>query len=104
SLFNYSTKSGGHTNYPRLGKVRDLSPKLMIRELFNTTLHVYLFCLDNLYKSNFDAWWPKVKIPVLIIHGEHDIISPVSQIRRMAKNIPNAKLSVLPHGSHVMPL
>ncbi|HTR18474.1 MAG TPA: alpha/beta hydrolase [Candidatus Paceibacterota bacterium] len=103
-LFSYSNKPGKHTDYKSLGRVWDLSPKLMLREIPNTTLHVYLFCLDNLYKRDFDAWWQDVKVPILLIHGEHDIISPVAQIRRLASTLPNAKLVVLPHGSHVMPL
>jgi len=104
SLFNYSNTPGKHTDYASLGRVMDLSPKLMFREIPNTTLHVYLFCLDNLYKRDFDPWWKDVNVPILLIHGEHDIISPVAQIRILASTLPNAKLVVLPHGSHVMPL
>jgi pimeloyl-ACP methyl ester carboxylesterase len=104
SLFSYSNTPGKHTDYKSLGPVWDLSPKLMLREIPNTTLHVYLFCLYNLYRRDFDPWWKDVKVPTLLIHGEHDIISPVAQIRRLANSLPNAKLVVLAHGSHVMPL
>ena len=98
SRFSYSNKPGTHTKYEKLGKVWDFSPKLILREMWNTTLHVYLFCLDNLYKRNFDPWWNELKIPVLLIHGEKDMISPVAQVRRLAGILPNAKLVVLPTG------
>jgi len=103
-LFRYSNEPASHTDYPRLGPVRDWSPKLLGREVWNTTLHVYLFCLDNFYKRNYDPWWDELRIPALIIHGERDIISPIAQVRRLAGKLPHAKLVVLPEGSHVLML
>ena len=45
---------------------------------------------------------PTVKTPTLVLVGAEDILTPPSQSVEMAQLIPNAKLQVLPRGSHGM--
>ena len=42
-----------------------------------------------------------IKIPTLVIVGEHDLGAPVSQAERIANRIPGAKLVVIPHAGHL---
>jgi pimeloyl-ACP methyl ester carboxylesterase len=45
---------------------------------------------------------PTVKTPTLVLVGAEDVLTPVSQSIEMAELIPNARLQVLPRGSHGM--
>lgn len=45
---------------------------------------------------------PTVKTPTLVLVGAEDVLTPVSQSIEMAELIPNARLNVLPRGSHGM--
>ncbi len=42
-----------------------------------------------------------IKVPTLVIVGEHDLGAPVSQAERIANRIPGAKLVVIPHAGHL---
>jgi 3-oxoadipate enol-lactonase len=45
-----------------------------------------------------------IDVPSLVIVGEHDSISPVSEMREMADAIPGAAWVVVPHAGHLAPL
>jgi pimeloyl-ACP methyl ester carboxylesterase len=45
-----------------------------------------------------------LELPVLVIHGEDDRLSPVDIGRELARRAPRAKLLVVPGGSHVLPI
>jgi pimeloyl-ACP methyl ester carboxylesterase len=47
---------------------------------------------------------PNVKVPVLVVAGEHDSFTPPAVSRAMAEAIPGAELALLPGGSHLLPL
>lgn len=38
--------------------------------------------------------------PVTFVHGAHDVIAPVAEVRELAAGIPGASLRVLPNASH----
>jgi pimeloyl-[acyl-carrier protein] methyl ester esterase len=43
---------------------------------------------------------PKIKVPVLIIHGEKDQISPIAAARYLNENISGSELVILPEAGH----
>jgi len=45
-----------------------------------------------------------VRIPLLIAAGEHDALTPPQVARRMAAEIPGARLEVIPDAGHMTPL
>ncbi len=45
-----------------------------------------------------------VKIPVLIVAGEKDTLTPPYLAQALAAALPNAELMIVPHGTHVAPL
>jgi pimeloyl-ACP methyl ester carboxylesterase len=55
---------------------------------------------NALSKFNSLSWLNKIKIPVKIIAGECDIISTVAESTILAKEIPNANLSVIAEVGH----
>jgi len=46
---------------------------------------------------------PQITAPTLIIHGENDRLVPAVNAKILADRIPNAKLVILPHASHIFP-
>ncbi len=61
--------------------------------------HNYAFSVNM---PNFDLKprLHEIRVPVLITHGRHDWIIPLSQAELMAKLIPNAELAVFEHSGH----
>jgi len=46
---------------------------------------------------------PQITAPTLVIHGENDRLVPPENAKILADRIPNAKLVILPHASHIFP-
>jgi pimeloyl-ACP methyl ester carboxylesterase len=46
----------------------------------------------------------EIAVPTLVVVGEHDVISPVEEMRGIAANIPQAEFQVIPHAGHMSPL
>lgn len=54
--------------------------------------------------EDWTAHYRHVTQPVLVIHGEDDPILPVENGRALAKNLPSARLVVMPGVGHELPL
>lgn len=46
----------------------------------------------------------RIKAPTLVLHGEHDAISPLENARMLAAGIPDSELRVIPDAGHAFPL
>ncbi len=76
----------------------------MASDISNTSLRVYLYCLEHVYSFNRDSWWGRIKIPTLIIHGKIDSVVPLRNVMEMAKSIPHSKLALIEDANHVIVL
>jgi pimeloyl-ACP methyl ester carboxylesterase len=45
-----------------------------------------------------------IRLPTLVLAGEHDMISPATEMRAMAGAIPGARYAVVPDAGHMTPL
>lgn len=65
---------------------------------------VYCATMDAL--GRHDAWdvVPTIRVPALIIAGDHDMLTPLAEARRMAGLIPHARLVILPGATHYAPV
>lgn len=52
------------------------------------------------YPMHTDLWLPKVRIPTLILHGEHDELIPVAHAKKLGALKPEAGLVILPEAGH----
>lgn len=52
-------------------------------------------------RPDSSALLPKLTVPVLVIVGEEDVITPPSDAQRMAAAIPNAKLVIVKGAAHL---
>jgi pimeloyl-ACP methyl ester carboxylesterase len=100
-LFPFSSKPGTHIDYARYSNIRDWDIKLIMVDILNTNLRVYLYCLEHIYESNYDSHWSDIRIPVLIIHGKNDTVIPVENAVLMAQRIENSRLILMNNGNHL---
>jgi proline iminopeptidase len=45
---------------------------------------------------------PEIKIPALVLQGRYDWVTPISGAQEMARDIPNARLHIFEHSSHMV--
>ncbi|RUU23367.1 proline iminopeptidase, partial [Mesorhizobium sp. M6A.T.Ca.TU.002.02.2.1] len=60
---------------------------------------------EFLYIGNLKDWnrvpdLPRIKVPVLITHGEHDELTPACGLR-MKLGLPQSELHIIPNASHM---
>ena len=46
---------------------------------------------------------PRIRVPTLVVHGQHDRVIPVENARMMAERIPGCRLQVLLESGHLYP-
>jgi pimeloyl-ACP methyl ester carboxylesterase len=53
-----------------------------------------------------DAWpvVPTVNVPLSIITGDHDMLTPVATAKAMRDSVPHARMAVLKGGTHYTPV
>jgi pimeloyl-ACP methyl ester carboxylesterase len=45
-----------------------------------------------------------IALPVVVVHGDDDRLVPVEVGRELARRAPNARLVLVPGGSHMLPI
>jgi proline iminopeptidase len=68
-------------------------------EAVNNQSIAFGLTMDPLGNYDWRAVLNSIKVPTLVIHGEHDPI-PMDSAREWAASIPNARLLVIPHSGH----
>jgi len=74
------------------------------RDIYATSVRVYLYCLVQAYLWNCDEMWKRIGIPTLIMHGTTDSYIPVSHSVQLSKDIVGSKLVLLEHANHIIVL
>lgn len=64
----------------------------------------YMATLNALANHSAEDLLGKITVPVLVVTGDRDVLTPVAQSREMVKRIPGAELLVIPSGTHYTPL
>jgi 3-oxoadipate enol-lactonase len=86
---------------------QDKNPELMRdrRDAFlRTDIAVFQEACEALAGLDLRPRLSEVKIPVLVLVGEHDEATPPPMSHELAAGLPNARLTVLPGCAHVPPL
>lgn len=78
--------------------VGDRAQSLAIRIIFSGSLQK----LQELYRPIEEAL-SQIRIPVLVLWGDHDPFFPISQAERTAAAIPGAKVQIFPGCGHFLP-
>jgi pimeloyl-ACP methyl ester carboxylesterase len=83
-------------------KLEDVAP--YFSHVSALDLGMFLRMLRAAGEHSAEDLLPNVKVPVLVVAGEHDSFTPPAVSRAMAEAIPGAELALLPAGSHLLPL
>ncbi len=70
------------------------------KAMIGTNLSKFHDILSHLGKHTTWEALPGIKVPVLLIAGSRDFLTPVKVAEQMAERIPNSELFVIPQGSH----
>lgn len=57
--------------------------------------------LAMITRNDTTAYLPLIKIPTLVLCGEHDIITPPKKVQTMAEMIPNAQFILIKNAGHM---
>ncbi|MCG6795763.1 MULTISPECIES: alpha/beta fold hydrolase [Geobacillus] len=60
-----------------------------------------LIGLDYLVEADARPFLPDISAPMLVVHGEQDVICPPAAARYIAERAPNATMALLPDTGHV---
>ena len=72
------------------------------REAFlRTDVEVFRAACDALATLDLRPELGKVKVPVLVLVGEHDEATPPPMSRELAAGLPQARLEIIPGCAHV---
>jgi pimeloyl-ACP methyl ester carboxylesterase len=89
----YFTPSFLKSNPPILGAIR--------KQFQATPVEGYLGCVEAIRRLNFLDRLSKIKIPTLIMVGEHDPGTPVSASQAIHEKISDSKLVIVPSARHL---
>ena len=91
-----------------LGMVSDALDEGMFLTLASEVagLHMprYMATLNALANHSAQDLLATITVPVLVVTGDRDVLTPVTQSREMVARIPGAELLVIPSGTHYTPL
>ncbi len=67
-------------------------------------LHTYFETLKKLGEHDADDKLEQIRVPLLVIGGQRDILTPGRVSRRIASEVPDAELLIVRGGTHYTPL
>ena len=103
SLFlPFDPEPRSHVDYERLIPTWDWSPRRIFRDIRNTSMRVYFFCVRHLYARDTNAWWQGLQIPTLIVHGKKDTIISSENVERLHKLVPGSKFTLVDNADHML--
>lgn len=74
--------------------------KEIAKEMVLTDLNMYHIILEHLSTHDASFVLPLVKVPLLILAGTEDLMTPLKVSERMADLSSQAELFIIPHGTH----
>lgn len=83
---------------PKYAKREDINEYLRLTSTVD--LDIFLNLLDDFMKTDCTHWLQEVNVPVLVIGGDKDLITPVKNQKIFAQLIPEAEFQIIREGSH----
>ena len=102
--FLYKKNKNGQVNYSKYKNTSDWNLRRMYADIKNTGLTSFLYSIKNSLNFNAENFLIKIKIPVLIVHGQKDTIFPISSAKEMSKKIKGAEFIVIKEANHIIVL
>lgn len=70
------------------------------REMINADLQIYHEIMHHLNDHDASPILSQVKVPLLLIAGDQDLLTPMKVAERMASLCVHSELFIVPHGTH----
>jgi len=86
----------------RAVRVEDVAP--YFQHVIHVDFEMFLRMLKCAGEHSAEDLLPRVNVPTLVIAGGRDTITPADLSKAMRDAIPNAKLFLIPEGTHIAPL
>lgn len=82
---------------------KNLDPEIfrkIAHEMVSADFNIYHEIMRHLSEHDASDVLPTVKVPVLVIAGDEDRMTPIKVAKKMTKKIKKAELFIVPQGSH----
>ncbi len=79
-------------------------PKMMDRDLSRTTLESFLLSIASLRRTDLRPFLNQVKVPVMGMYGDRDIVVHPKQWKPMKEGIPHSRVERFPKAGHFIML
>ena len=73
---------------------------LYVKQVSEMDPAVFIKFIESYEHYDATAWLHEIKVPTLILAGEHDHITPLPQQQLLHQLIPGSELEIVKHGSH----
>ena len=74
---------------------------VLIRDAFRAGPTAITLAFGRLLRADDRPLLRTLAMPVLLVWGEHDPLVPLPYAKEMLRQIPNARLEIVPHASHI---
>jgi non-heme chloroperoxidase len=86
-------------------RIPPLEKERTIRDWMSVSLQAAVACTATNVSADFRAEMRKIRMPALVVHGDHDAFAPFQTCgRRSADLIPDSRLLLYRNGSHMLHL
>jgi 3-oxoadipate enol-lactonase len=90
------------------GLIGDAAPRKMMSRYFKHLGSLELVPLLEMFRAgqqhSAEDLLEKIDVPVLILHGTHDVMTPLTLAEEMADRIPDSELVAIMGGAHTLPI
>jgi pimeloyl-ACP methyl ester carboxylesterase len=76
----------------------------LARSFGDLDFDIYVHTLEQLGEHDAHDVLPTIRVPLLMVAGGRDVMTPRGAAERIAREVPNAELLVVPHGTHYLAL
>lgn len=92
----------------RIGGLIGRAPRELMARYFDHLARLDVGILAEMFKHgqehSAEEVLGRIDVPVLILHGTHDVMTPLTLAEEMAERIPNAELVAIEGGAHTLPI
>ncbi|MDD5193597.1 MAG: alpha/beta hydrolase, partial [Candidatus Nanoarchaeia archaeon] len=104
SKFPSIRKKGYGVDYKKHIPAEDIDIKRMGEDILNTGFKPFLFILNRIFESDLSEDIKQIDVPVFIIHGNRDIITPLKSALHFKELIKGSKIKIIDSANHLLVL
>lgn len=93
-----------HVNHEKFVGTGDLDFWRIYSDITNTSFRSWIFTYESISRFEGTETLKKIDKPVLIIHGDKDIVFNISVAKKMHHMIKNSTLKIIPGENHIIVL